>query len=72
MNPFINMEWPEVRAAARGNGYTLVDGRASVTGTGYYPAKCGGGYQKDLVACSEVHQVVEGKPAYHGTVAFKA
>ena len=71
MGPFQGMEWPEIRALAKARGYCLVDGKASADGRGFYPAKSGGGYSADLVACAEGYQVVRGKPTYHGTVAYR-
>ena len=71
MGPFHALEWPEIRALAKARGFRLADGKASAEGTGFYPAKAGGGYVENMVACAECHQVVRGKPAYHGTVAYK-
>ena len=71
MGPFQSMEWPEIKALAKARGFKLVDAKASADGKGFYPAKSSGGYVVDMVACVECYQVVRGKPAYHGTVAYK-
>ena len=71
MGPLHALEWPEIKALAKASGFRLVDAKASADGKGFYPAKSGGGYVVDMVACAECYQVVRGKPAYHGTVAYK-
>ncbi len=58
-------------AVLRQAGYRLLDGRATLDGTGYYPANNSGGYDSTVTACGHAVTVEAGCAGAHATVAVR-